>query len=490
VLSSYAGERLLLAFRSKMFLHFQRLSLAYHDLKGSSDSMYRIQHDATGIQYFVISGVIPMLQSLTMLVGAIAVIAAINWQLALIALAVCPILVFLTHYSGTRIRDRWTRVKEKESSALAIIQEALSALRVVKAFGAEQYEGRRFTTRSGEVVRGHTEVAFLCAGVNLLVGLTIAGGTAAVLIIGVLEVQAGTITLGELLIVIAYMTMLFQPLEQLTNRVTDLQSSLVSAERAFSLLDHSPEVEDRKSAAPLTRAKGEIEFRDVSLTYDSRNPSLTGVSLKVAAGQRVGIVGPTGSGKTSLINLMTRFYDPTGGQILLDGFDIRDYRVSDLRAQFAIVLQEPILFSASIAENISYARPNSTEEEIIEAAKAANAHDFISRLPDGYSTQVGERGARLSGGERQRISLARAFLRNAPILILDEPTSSVDVGTEELIISALENLMRGRTTFMIAHRHGTLRTCDTLLRLHQGKLVEFSSKPGGIGLDTFDAVAE
>lgn len=490
VLSSYAGERLLMSFRSKMFLHFQRLSLAYHDLKGSSDSIYRIQHDATGIQYFMISGVIPVLQAITMLGGAIVVISAIEWRLAVVAMTVCPVLVFLTHYSGTRIRNRWLQVKEKESSALAVIQEALSALRVVKAFGAEQYEDRRFTTRSGEVVRGHIQVAFMCAGVNLLVGLTIAGGTAAVLIIGVMSVQANAITLGELLIVLAYMTMLFQPLETLTNKITDLHGSLVSAERAFSLLDQSAEVEDRKDAIALTRARGEIEFRDVSFAYESRPPTLTGVSFKVEPGQRVGIVGQTGAGKTSLISLMTRFYDPASGQILLDGVDIRHCRVEDLRRQFAIVLQEPILFSASIAENISYARPHSTKQEIVDAARAANAHDFISRLPEGYDTQVGERGTRLSGGERQRISLARAFLRNAPILILDEPTSSVDVGTEQLIIDALENLMRGRTTFMIAHRLGTLRTCDTLIRLQQGELVEFKTVPGGGQLGSFEAVAQ
>jgi ATP-binding cassette subfamily B protein len=489
VLSSYAGERLLMNFRSKMFLHFQRLSLAYHDLKGSSDSIYRIQHDATGIQYFMISGVIPVLQAATMLGGAIVIIAAIEWQLALVAVAVCPILVFLTYYSGSRIRDRWMQVKEKESSALAVIQEALSALRVVKAFGAEQYEDRRFTKRSGEVVRGHTQVAFMCAGVNLLVGLTIAGGTAAVLIIGVMHVQAGAITLGELLIVLAYMAMLFQPLETLTNKITDLHGSLVSAERAFSLLDQSAEVEDRRHARALTRAQGEIEFRDVCFAYESRPPTLTGISFKVSPGQRVGIVGQTGAGKTSLISLMTRFYDPSSGQILLDGVDIRECRVADLRRQFAIVLQEPILFSASIADNISYARPHSSKQEIVEAAKAANAHDFISRLPEGYDTQVGERGTRLSGGERQRISLARAFLKDAPILILDEPTSSVDVGTEQLIIDALENLMRGRTTFMIAHRLGTLRTCDTLIRLQQGRLVEFKTVPGG-QLGSFEAVAQ
>jgi len=253
--------------------------------------------------------------------------------------------------------------------------------------------------------------------------------------------------------------------------VASLQSHFASIERAFELLDASQDVEQRPDARPLERAAGRVTFEGVSFAYDERRTVLHDVSFDVEPGTRVGVAGTTGAGKTTLMNLLTRFYDPTAGRILLDGVDARDVRLEDYRGQFAIVLQEPLLFSCSIAENIAYSRPDATEAEIVEAARAANAHEFITALPDGYRTKVGERGMRLSGGERQRIALARAFLRDAPILILDEPTSAVDVRTESLIVEAMERLMSGRTTFMIAHRLSTLRHCDRLLRVEEGRLL-------------------
>ena len=259
--------------------------------------------------------------------------------------------------------------------------------------------------------------------------------------------------------------------QQVSTQIGKMQSCMSSAERAFTLLDESPDVPERPESQVIVRAKGGMELRGVSFSYEPGSPVLRDVSFRVQQGTRVGIMGTTGAGKTTLISLLTRFYDPTGGQVLLDGVDLRDYRLADLRNQFAIVLQEPVLFSNSIAENIAYARPNASEEEIVAAAKAANAHDFISALPDGYQTLVGQRGARLSGGERQRISLARAFLKDAPILVLDEPTSSVDVTTEEGIMEAMEKLMHGRTTFIIAHRLSTLDGCDMRLHLEMGVLV-------------------
>jgi len=250
-----------------------------------------------------------------------------------------------------------------------------------------------------------------------------------------------------------------------------LQGHLVGVERAFSVLDQSPDVIERLDARPLVRAIGAVAFQNISFAYEEGYPVLQHVSFEIPAGARVGIFGRTGAGKTTLISLLTRFYDPGSGQILLDDVDLRDYRLGDLRNQFAIVLQEPVLFSTTIAENIAYARPGATEQEIVRAAKLANAHDFVTGLPEGYQTLVGERGMRLSGGERQRISLARAFLKNPPILLLDEPTSSIDMKTEATIIDAIERLMRGRTTFMIAHRLTTLANCDIKLELEQGRLV-------------------
>jgi ATP-binding cassette subfamily B protein len=305
----------------------------------------------------------------------------------------------------------------------------------------------------------------------MLVGVTTAVGTATVLFIGMNHVRAGTLTLGELLLVMGYLAQLYGPLKAISKRAASLQSHLAGAERAFALLDEAPDVAERPGARPLARAAGAVAFRGVCFTYASGRPILQDVSFEFAPGTRVGIAGVTGAGKTTLVNLLTRFYDPTAGQILLDGVDLRDYRLADLRNQFAIVLQEPVLFSTSIAENIAYARPDAREEEVVAAAKAANAHEFISRLPEGYQTRVGERGMRLSGGERQRIALARAFLKDAPVLILDEPTSSVDVKTEAAILEAMGRLRQGRTSFMIAHRLSTLASCDVLLQIEHGRLV-------------------
>jgi ATP-binding cassette subfamily B protein len=295
------------------------------------------------------------------------------------------------------------------------------------------------------------------------------------LYIGVQHVQSGILTLGSLLLVMAYLAQLYSPLETISKKMADLQASLVSAERAFTLLDETPDVIEKRDAQPIVRAAGAIAFREVSFAYPGGPPVLRHVWFEIASGSRVGIRGMTGAGKTTLISLLTRFYDPTAGQILLDGVDLRDYQLSALRNQFAIVLQDPVLFSTNIAENIAYARPQATHEEIIEAAKLANAHEFVTRLPNGYETQVGERGLRLSGGERQRISLARAFLKDAPILILDEPTSSVDAWTEDAIVAAMARLMQGRTTFMISHRPSTLKNSDVLLEIQDGRLVPVTS---------------
>jgi ATP-binding cassette, subfamily B, bacterial len=286
----------------------------------------------------------------------------------------------------------------------------------------------------------------------------------------VLHVRSGTLTLGELLMVMAYLAQLYGPLATVTKKVAELQSSLASAVRAFSLLDEVPDVAERPDARPISRASGAVVFRNVSFAYEKCRPVLRGISFELSPGARVGIMGATGAGKTTLASLLTRFYDPSAGQILLDGIDLRDYKLADLRNQFAIVLQEPVLFSASIAENIAYARPGASDREIVAAAKQANAHEFIGTLPQAYDTQVGERGMRLSGGERQRISLARAFLKDAPILILDEPTSAVDTRTEAAILEAMERLMRGRAAFIIAHRLSALKHCDPVLLIKDGGL--------------------
>lgn len=484
LLQTYTGERLVLAFRAQLFGHLQRLSLSYHDTKGTADSLYRIQYDAPSIQHIAINGVIPFITAGFTLVGMIYVTARIDWQLALIALAVSPVLFLLTRAFRQHLRSRWSELKQLEGSAMAVVQEALASVRVVKAFGQEEREQERFVRQSSKSMWGQIRLASIAGSFHLLVGLTIALGMAAALFIGVLHVQSGVLTLGDLLMVIGYLAQFYGPLETISKKVADLQSSLASAERTFSLLDEVPDVAERPDARPLPRASGAVTFRNVSFGYERDHPVLHDISFEIGPGMRVGIAGATGAGKTTLVGLLTRFYDPTAGQILLDGFDLRTYKLADLRNQFAIVLQEPVLFSTSIAENIAYARPAASDLDIIAAAKAAQAHEFILSLPSGYETQVGERGLRLSGGERQRVSLARAFLKDAPILILDEPTSSVDIGTEVAIMEAMEHLIDGRTTFIITHRTRMLKSCDLLLEIDHGRLAAVTSNASSAVRDT------
>ncbi|MCI0704118.1 MAG: ABC transporter ATP-binding protein/permease [Planctomycetia bacterium] len=475
LLRTYTGEKLVLAFRARLFRHSQRLSLAYHDTRGAADSAYRIQWDAPCVQWIIVDGLVPLVSAACTLALMFAVVVRLDWQLAIVAAAVCPLLFAITRHFRRRLRERSHEVKERDSSVLSLVQEVLAGLRVVKAFGQEDRESGRFVGRAQDGLRARLRLAVIESAFAALVALTFATGMGAVLFVGVRHVQAGTLTLGELLLIVTYLVQVYAPLETISKKVGDLQASLASAERAFAVLDEEPEVVERADARPLERATGAIEFAGVSFEYTKGRSVLDGISFLVPAGSRVGIAGTTGAGKTTLISLLTRLYDPIAGRIALDGTDLRDIRLADLRNQFAIVLQEPVLFSASISENIAYARPEATTEEIIAAAKAANIHDVIMQLPRGYDTQVGERGMQLSGGERQRVSLARAFLKDAPLLILDEPTSSVDVATESAILEALDRLMRGRTTFIIAHRLGTLEGCDVRLRLERGRLVREST---------------
>ncbi|PYP60474.1 MAG: hypothetical protein DMD44_02220 [Gemmatimonadetes bacterium] len=471
LLRTYIGERLVLDFRSLLVQQVQRLSLSYHDSRGTTDSVYRIQYDAPAIQNILVDGAIPFVSATITVVTMWIVTAALDRQLAVVALAISPPLFFLSRLYRPRMRRQSRQVKKLESSALAVVQETLGALRVVKAFGQEARETGRFVHRSREGVAARIRLAVLEGGYGLLIGLVTALGMATVLLIGVGHVRAGTLTLGQLLMVLGYLAQLYEPLKTMSRKATGLQGYLASAERAFALLDEQPDVPERPHARTVTRATGAVEFRGVSFAYGPDRPVLQDVSFAIAPGTRLGVVGATGAGKTTLISLLTRFYDPTAGQILLDGVDLRDYKLDDLRRQFAVVLQETVLFSASIAENIAYAAPGASREKIVAAAHAANAHEFIVRLPRGYDTQVGERGAQLSGGQRQRIALARAFLKDSPVLILDEPTSAVDAETEATILGAMRHLMRGRTVLVISHRPSTLERCAGLLVLESGRVV-------------------
>ncbi len=472
VLRTYTAERLVQDFRARLFQRVQRLSFVFHDKRGASDAAYRIQQDTISIQHIAIDGAIPFITSSVTLGAMLYVIARLDWQLCVVAVAIAPALFVLARFYRTNLRRRAHAAKHLESRAQGVVYEVLSALRVVKAFGQEDREQARFVGTSRLGMQERIRLAAAQGALGLLVGVTTAVGAAATLFIGVRHVLNGELLLGELLLVMGYLTQLYDPLKTISRKIASLQSHLASAERAFALLDEPSDVPESARARALTRARGAIAFDNVTFGYGSDRPVLQDVSFEVTPGLRVGIAGRTGAGKSTTLHLLTRFFDPASGRVLLDGVDVRDYKVADLRHQFAIVLQEPVLFSTSIAENIAYARADASSEEIIAAARAANVHDFIAGLPEGYATSVGERGMRLSGGERQRIALARAFLKDAPILLLDEPTSSVDLRTEASILDALERLMHGRTTFMVAHRLGTLKGCDLLLQFEDDGRVQ------------------
>jgi ATP-binding cassette subfamily B protein len=475
VLNSYyetrVSQRMTLDFRSELFRHAQRLSLDYHDRTPGGALIYNINFQADAAAGLVMA-LLPLLRSALTLVGMFWVTARIDRTLAFVSLAVVPVLYYAAGHYVSRIQPRLRDVRNMEGESLSIIHEAISMIRVIMAFGREDHEFQKFRSQGQRAVDARVDVTVRQVAFSLMVNTATAGGTALVLGFGAFKILGGTLTPGELLVVLAYVASLYKPLETITNTVSSLQERFIALEMAFELLDTEPRVRDRPGAVKLPRPRGEVVFDDVAFTYDGRSHTLTGISFGARAGEVIGIVGPTGAGKSTLMSLLPRFYEPATGTITLDGIDVRGIELESLRSQISVVLQESLLFSGTIADNIRYGRPDASAAEIEAAARAANAHEFIAALPQGYDTTIGEKGVRLSGGERQRIAVARAFLKDAPILILDEPTSSIDSRTEAVILDALERLIVGRTTFMIAHRLSTLRRPDRILVVDSGRIVE------------------
>ena len=479
-LTNRIGNHMTLDVRDRLFRQMQRLSIAYHDTKGSADSTYRTLQDAPALRSFGVDSMIPLITSVLTLGAMIIVTLFLDWQLALIALLVSPFTFLLTLMFRPRLRSGWRKVKVSESAAMAVAQETLGASRVVKAFGQEDQKSDQLVSRYNESLSAALKVYVDSAVYNLLVGAITAVGLVAVLYVGIRHVQSNTLTLGSLLVVNYYVTQLYSPLKNVGQKILDMQMSLAGVERCHAVLDEKPDVPEAPNALPIARARGKITFQNVSFEYIPRHPVLDRVSFELPPANSLGVVGPTGSGKTTLSNLLLRFFDPTHGVITLDDIDLKGYKLADLRNQFAVVLQDTVLFSTTITENIRFARPGATITEVVAAATAANAHEFITRLPDGYNTLVGERGMKLSGGQRQRISLARAFLKNAPILILDEPTSALDINAETAVLDAIQRLMKGRTTLMIAHRASALRNCNIILILEDGRVSEMTTEVGSV----------
>jgi ATP-binding cassette subfamily B protein len=464
-------QNMVLDLRSKLFSHVQSLSLTFHDARmtGQLMSLVNIQASAVGA---IVMSFPPLFESFLMLIGMLIIALFLDWQVTLVSLAAVPGIYWALSIYGTRIVPRVIRVQQLEWRSLSIVFEAMSMLRVIVSFGRERHEHKRFVTQGKTAVDARVRLTVWQTLFSLGVNTATAAGTAIVLGFGAWHVLQGRITLGHLTVLIAYINQVYQPLESISQTIGHLHQQFVFFNAAVGLLDTKPEVREAPDAVDIGRSRGEIEFDDVSFAYAGRVDTLQNVSFHIKPGQRVAIVGPTGAGKTTLASLIVRFYDPANGAIKFDGVDIRKLKLQCLRNNLSLVLQEPMLFSGSITDNIRYGRLDATMDQIVEAAKSANAHDFIERLPEGYDTELGEGGNQLSGGERQRICVARAFIRNAPILILDEPTSSIDSKTELVILDALDRLMIGRTSLMIAHRLSTVRKADLIVVVNRGRVAE------------------
>ncbi|HEY8459162.1 MAG TPA: ABC transporter ATP-binding protein [Blastocatellia bacterium] len=473
--SNYAsvrlGRRVTYGLGADLFLHLQRLSLLFHSRRPVGDMTLRVNEDAQCVQAMVMSALLPAVQSVVMLMFMFAIMWRIEPTMTVLSLGVAPFLMLIIRIFGERLKNISRTQRDLEGRLSSLVQQSLSAVHAVQAYSREETEYDRFRRYAEETRKAHQRSVHAELWFKLLVGLVTSVGTASIMWLGGRYALEGRVSVGNILVFISYLGSLYYPLNSIACTASTMQSAAAKADRVLEILETSPDVQDSPQAREM-KLRGHIRYEDVRFNYDSNLPALKGVSFEVRAGERVALIGLSGAGKTTLANLLARFFDPSAGRILIDGHDIRDLRLRSLRGQMAMVLQEPFLFPVTIAENIAYGRPEATREEIRKAAEAANAHGFIERLPQGYDTVIGERGITLSGGEKQRLSIARAFLKDAPILILDEPTSALDAKTEQLLLEALDRLMMNRTTLIIAHRLSTVRNADRIIVLDQGVAVE------------------
>jgi ABC-type multidrug transport system fused ATPase/permease subunit len=458
--------------RMRTYHHLQRLSLRYYDSHQIGNMLSTITDDVGTIQNFASSATLGIFVDILTIAGMLVLMFWLNWDFALIAVAVTPFLLLFVMRFKKAVKNATHEVRKNQSNIVAVLQQGLESVRVVKAFGRQDLEEENLRAVSRSTVDAALKARKVKALLSPVVTVTVALCTAIVLWRGASLALAGAMTIGSLTVFLSYLNKFFKPVQDLAKMTNSIAQAAVGVERLQTILETDTVIPERETAREPAALRGEVVFENVAFSYESDTPVLTDVSFSIKPGQMVGVVGPTGSGKSTIVSLIPRFYDPGNGKVLIDGVDLRDYKLHGLRNQIGFVLQDTVLFRGTIRDNIAYGRPGSTEEEIVQAAKLANADEFISRMPHGYDTTVGERGLTLSGGQRQRIGIARAIIRNNPILILDEPTAALDTESERLVIEALERLMKGRTVITIAHRLSTIRDADKIIVLKGGVVAE------------------
>ena len=471
-LTTNVGQWVAHDLRRTIYTHVQRLSLAYHDQQPTGDLISRVTVDIDAIQSFIVSGLLGILVDTLTLVGMIAVMFYINWQFTLVALAVIPPLFFIVYTYTRRVKKASREVRKKEGRMISVVQEVVTSIRVVKAFAREDYEVRRFEGESLEAVEAALAARALKAKLVPLVNIVTAIGTCAVLWFGAQMAMSGRLLPGSMVVFVFYLGKMYKPMQDISKTMDSYSKADTGFERIQEILRSDDEIRDERGARRAPRFRGEIDFEHVDFAYKEGEPILSDVNLHVDQGTMAALVGPTGAGKTTIINLIARFYDPIAGVVKIDGTDIKHFTQKSLRGQISFVLQDTVLFSGTIWDNIAYGCPDAAETEIVKAAEAANALEFIEKLPNKFDTAVGERGVTLSGGQRQRIAIARAIIRNTPILILDEPTSGLDAASEELVFDALDRLMEGKTSIVIAHRLSTIRRASCIYVVDGGGIAE------------------
>jgi ATP-binding cassette, subfamily B, bacterial len=464
-----AGQRMVYGLRYRLLQHLQALGLQHHVATTKGDFVYRVDVDAYSVENLLIGG-FPLVTSVATLIVMFAILVKLDVTVAFLSLAVVPFLYLSIRYYILTLMAREERVKELESKLVERLYETFSAIKLVKSFAREAHETARYAMAGNRTMDARIGLTRDQSVFSLIVSAITIVGTAVVLIVGGLHVMRQQMTIGDLTVVVAYLGAVYGPLSAIAHTMGQLQGALAGANRVRAMLAQPSESVARSGTIDASRVQGHIRFDEVGFTYPDGTPVLHDITFEAHPGELIALVGLTGAGKTTLVSLIPRFYDATAGRVLVDGRDVREYDLSSLRERIAIVLQEPVLFSGTIADNLRYGRLDATREEIEEAARAAHAHEFIARLPNGYETEVAETGSSLSGGERQRLSVARALLKNAPILILDEPTSSLDAISEEIVFAALRRLRSGRTTIVIAHRLSTVRDADRKHVLDGGRI--------------------